>query len=57
MDPSLQTSLLFLSIEAISSDNASASLDGDWEPTLEADLDDAIFPFPLPELKAVSALL
>jgi hypothetical protein len=57
MDPLPQTSLLFLSREAISLDNASASLDGDWEPTLEADLDDAILPFPLPELKAVSALL
>jgi hypothetical protein len=54
---SLQISLFFLYRGVISSDDASTSLGGDWEPTLEADPDGDIFSFPLPEPEVVSTLL
>jgi hypothetical protein len=55
--PSSRTSLLFFSGGAVCSIDAPASLDGDREPALEADLDGVTFPFPLPELEVVFALL
>jgi hypothetical protein len=57
MDLSLRSSLFLLYRGTISSDDTSASLDGDREPTLEGDPDDAILSFPLPEPMAVVALL
>jgi hypothetical protein len=56
-DPSPRISLVLLSGGAISSVAASVLLDGDREPALEAEPDGAIFPFPLLEPKAMSALL
>jgi hypothetical protein len=50
MDPSLQTSLILFTREIVPSDDVLVSLDG-----LEADLDSAIFSFPLPGPLAVSA--
>jgi hypothetical protein len=55
VDPSLQSSLFLLCRGTVSSDDASVSLGIDREPTLGADLDGAIFSFPLPEPAAVLA--
>jgi hypothetical protein len=52
-----QTNLLFFSGGAVCLDDAPASLNGDREPALKADPVDTTFPFPLPEVEVVSALL